>query len=545
MAGLALLLGFMGSGKTACGTRAATLLGWRFLDLDEEVSRRAGRPIEDIFRQEGERTFREMESAVLSDLLREGSGGEAGLVLSLGGGAVAQAPVRRLLEGRGIKIWLRVDPAVAWERVAGSGRPLARQRKEFVQLAGAREPVYRAVADVSLDTSAQSEEQVASRIAQVVSAAAGQGAQPEQPWRLEVRGGISTSLILGGAGARQACEEAGREVAESGRRLRLASDENVTRSWPGVVRRMGSLFAEESGRQPVFVTPPGEEAKSLTWAEQGWRWLAQAQTRRDDVVLAFGGGVVGDLAGFLAATYLRGLELWQLPTSLLAQVDSSVGGKVAVNLEQGKNLVGAFYQPAKVFIDPGLLLTLPRTEVVNGLGEVVKYGLLGGEPLLTELEERAEDILNLEPGAVDAMVRQCVRYKAEVVQRDERESGERAVLNLGHTTAHALERVLGYGQIGHGLAVALGTLVALRLSEELAGCPTELRFRARELMRRWELPARLPLPSAAEIIAAMKWDKKSRAGGIGFVLVESAGSPLIGMPVPEETLLRAIEEIRA
>ncbi|NLT34577.1 MAG: 3-dehydroquinate synthase [Gaiellales bacterium] len=543
MAPLVVLLGFMGSGKTGAGAACAALLHYEFVDLDASVSSRVGKTVEALFSEEGEDAFRAAEVDVLRDLLEEWERSPRGMVLALGGGAATVTGVQDALQGKGLKIWLSVEPGVAWGRVKGSARPLAQDRGRFVRLAHERRDAYLALSDVVLDTSDLEISQVAFRLARLTQEMGDEeAARMQNPvWRLNVEGKLSRSVIEGGPGTREACRRVRAGLTEEGRRVWVVTDQNLKVHWPRLVHDL----CGGSGAADALVLPPGEGAKTPIWAERGWQWLAEAGARRDDAILAFGGGVVGDLAGFLAATYLRGLELWQLPTSLLAQVDSSVGGKTAVNLPEGKNLVGAFHQPARVFIDPVFLLTLPQRELANGLGEVVKYAVLGGEAVLEGLEESADAVASLRPAAVDESVRTCVAYKAAVVGRDEREAGERAVLNLGHTTAHALERVLGYGGVGHGVAVALGVLVALRVSEVLLDCPQDLRGRTRKLMERWGLPVRLRLPEDTEILAAMKRDKKGRAGGVGFVGVKGAGEPVTGLQVPESLLRQALREIRA
>jgi 3-dehydroquinate synthase len=229
----------------------------------------------------------------------------------------------------------------------------------------------------------------------------------------------------------------------------------------------------------------------------------------------------------------------------LAQVDASVGGKCAVNLQAGKNLVGAFYQPELVIADTRLLSTLPREELVNGLGEVVKYGLLQGQPLFTALEERAEDLLTREPGFVDWVVEQCVRYKAEVVDADEKESGPRAVLNLGHTVGHALETAGAYRAISHGRAVALGLLAALALSERMVGLDPSLRVRTRSLLARLGLPTSYPVPAATEMRLLMERDKKASEAGAGFVGLQGLGDPLTGLDPAPRDLEGALDSIRS
>ncbi|OFV84466.1 MAG: hypothetical protein A2W26_13750 [Acidobacteria bacterium RBG_16_64_8] len=261
--------------------------------------------------------------------------------------------------------------------------------------------------------------------------------------------------------------------------------------------------------------------------------------------MALGGGVIGDLAGFAAATYQRGVSLWQIPTSLVAQVDSSVGGKTGINLELGKNLVGAFYQPDLAVVDPVTLGTLPRDEYINGLGEVVKYGLLHTGSLFTRLEENSEAVVERDPGVVGDLVKKCVTYKAAVVEEDERDQGRRAVLNLGHTTAHALEVARGYGSISHGRAVALGLLVALVVSERLLGLDRSIRDRTLGLLDSFGLPRVTELPDMESLLAAVGRDKKTLASTRGFVGLRAIGDPVWGLDVPAVIMREALEGLRS
>jgi 3-dehydroquinate synthase len=253
---------------------------------------------------------------------------------------------------------------------------------------------------------------------------------------------------------------------------------------------------------------------------------------------------VGDLAGFAAATYQRGVGLWQIPTTVLAQVDSSVGGKTAIDLKVGKNLVGAFYQPCLVVVDPLTLGTLPEEEYASGLGEVVKHCLLMGPKSLSWLEEHAQLVCDREPETVARMVRASLDYKVSVVQKDEKEAGGRAVLNLGHTVAHAIEVTEGYGSVSHGRAVGLGLLVALAVSEEVLGLESTVRERTRALLARLGLPTTVTLPPVKELTRAAGRDKKARAGTTGFVGLRALGEPVWGLNVPEQTLAGALEVIR-
>ncbi len=359
-------------------------------------------------------------------------------------------------------------------------------------------------------------------------------------WRLELRGVSRDSVIRGGPGEFSAfvSEFSEAEPEERGRAF-VITDANVAREQAAELEQLTRF-----GPARPLVLPAGEPTKDLDTLGICYSWLAEGGARRDDVVIAFGGGVIGDLAGFAAATYLRGLSLWQVPTSLLAQVDSSVGGKVAINLPAGKNLAGAFYQPDVVVIDPVFLDTLPREEFRNGLGEVLKYALLEGEVLMALLEGNVAGVNQRLPGALDEIIERCVRYKAAVVQEDERETGLRAVLNLGHTLGHALEKYLGYGRVGHGRAVALGLLAALRVSEELLGLNRGVRPRLVTLMAGLGIPRQADLPDLVGVLEAAGWDKKLTAAGRGYVGLRSLGEPVLGLDPTDDLLLEALEVIR-
>lgn len=361
-------------------------------------------------------------------------------------------------------------------------------------------------------------------------------------WTRELGGTRRASVVVGGQGAFEQLGMYALQAAAAGSRLFVITDENVERAWG---ERILDLLGAASGGDYVLALTAGEGTKSLSKLELCWNWLAFRGARREDVVVALGGGVVGDLAGFAAATYLRGLSLWQIPTSVLAQVDSSVGGKTAVNLEAGKNLVGSFYQPDFVVIEPGTLATLPEEEYVSGLGEVVKYCLLHGEDLLDVLEKNIDAVRVRDRQIMDDLVRRCVNYKADVVEEDEFDQGRRAVLNLGHTAAHALERTVGYGAISHGSAVALGLLVAVALSEEYLGLEAEVLTRTRRILERLGIPTTIDLPPVESMLAAATRDKKISAGGTGFVGLASLGAPVWGLNVTPARFAAALEVIRA
>lgn len=359
-------------------------------------------------------------------------------------------------------------------------------------------------------------------------------------WVVRLEGASRPSEIVGGWGALNTLPAWAEDIARSGARIFVVSDRTVWAHWGDEV--LSSLSRGDTV-PAVHLLEPGEASKTIITSAECWDWLAAGGARREDVVAAVGGGVVGDLAGFVAATYLRGIRFWQIPTTLLSQVDSSVGGKVGVNLSGGKNLVGAFYQPEAVVSDQRLLLTLPPADFASGLGEVVKYALLSGESFMQDLERGVAEVVSRAPAALSAVVERCVRLKVETVRGDERDVGRRAILNLGHTVAHAVEHAAGFGRFSHGAAVGLGLLVALSVSESVCGLAPTLRPRVRELLTRLGLPTAIEGIEVGAILSAARGDKKMTSAGLGFVCLQAAGEPLWNVRVEEDVLARHVEVI--
>lgn len=318
-------------------------------------------------------------------------------------------------------------------------------------------------------------------------------------------------------------------------RCAVITDAHVAPLYADVVLR--SLT--QAGFAPVLITvPAGETAKRLKTVEACYAQLAAQRLERKSFVVALGGGVVGDLAGFVAATYLRGLAFVQVPTTLLAQVDSSVGGKVGVNLAAGKNLVGAFHQPRLVLADLGTLATLPVREFRAGLAEVIKYGIIHDAAFFRRLERDFVRLLKREPKTLAAVIARCCEIKAEVVGQDETESGLRAILNFGHTIGHGLEAISRYGVYLHGEAIAIGQVAAARLSQGLLDLPAADVARIESLFELAGLPTRVDLTATQmrALLAAMRLDKKVSGGEVKFVLAEQIGRVRHGLPVPEELI---------
>jgi shikimate kinase/3-dehydroquinate synthase len=502
-AGALVLVGFMGAGKTSSARALAAQLDCQPLDADHELERRLGEPIESFFDREGEAAFRAREEEVVLELLAR----DDARVVALGGGALASERVRDALRPHTV-VHLEVDPDDAWRRASGKGRPLARDASRFRELHDDRRALYESVADVVIPPGERGG---------AVRALPALRALAEAP--------PGTRLVWASARSGDYPVFAGRGLIASGflypsdgRRF-VVTDENVA----GTHRVPGDAVA---------AIHAGEAAKNLVSAEWVLRRMAVAGVGHDDLVVAVGGGVVGDLAGFCAATYQRGIRHVQVPTTLVAQVDSAFGGKTGVDLPEGKNYVGAFHQPSAVIVDPAALDTLPREELAAGYPEVVKTALIAGGQLWSRVRSGADPD--------DAVILGCLRTKLAVVAEDERDSGRRQVLNLGHTVGHAIEAATSYSRYRHGEAVGIGLLAALRLS----GRDT-LRDEVAGLLAARGLPLAFEGPSAREVAELVSRDKKRRGGRVPFVLVQAPGEVTHGHEVADGDLLAAIEEVRA
>ena len=320
-----------------------------------------------------------------------------------------------------------------------------------------------------------------------------------------------------------------------GQRCAIITDANVGKQFAKAALK--SLSA--SGFQPVLITvPAGEKSKRLAVVEKCYDQLAKHRLERKSFIVALGGGVVGDLAGFVAATYLRGIPFVQVPTTLLAQVDSSVGGKTGVNLQAGKNLVGAFYQPRLVQCDLDTLKTLPKREYVSGLAEVIKYGVIYDAVLFAQLERNLPKLLQRDGPTLRSVIARCCEIKADVVGQDETESGLRAILNFGHTIGHAIENSSGYGKFLHGEAIAIGQVAAAKLSQKILGLPSGDVGRIEQLFVQAGLPVKLKLNSARRkmLLAAIRLDKKVSDGEVKFVLAKMIGRVEFGCQVSAEMI---------
>ncbi len=511
------LIGLMGAGKTSIGRRLAARLGLPFRDADAEIERAAGCTIADIFAHYGEPAFRDGERRVIGRLL-------AGrpIVLATGGGAWMDPATRAAVRRAGIAVWLRAPIPVLVRRVSGRDhRPLLREGNPLdilTRLAEQRHPRY-AEADIVVECGDEPPETTTAR---VLAALDDWRPVQRQPVALAA-GGYDVMIgadLLGRAGALLA-------PVLPGRRAVIVTDEHVAKLHLDALQ--AGLAGFDTG---AIIVPAGESSKSLASYERVMDDLLARGIDRRTAVIALGGGVVGDLAGFVAATALRGLPFVQVPTTLLAQVDSSVGGKTGVNTRAGKNLVGAFHQPRAVLADTSTLATLPPRELRAGYAEIVKAGLIADADFYAWCETHGAAVVGGDAARqAEAIARACA-FKAEVVGADEREERAddgRALLNLGHTFAHALEAECGYGgALLHGEAVAVGLGLAFRLSARLGLCPGAVADRVIAHVAEVGLPAELRVLnrrfSAERLIAHMRRDKKARDGALRFVLARGIGA---------------------
>jgi shikimate kinase/3-dehydroquinate synthase len=518
------LIGFMGAGKSTLAGERAGALGRAALDSDALLAERFGHPVAREFELGGEQAFRAAEEELVCQLLDDAGPDD---VIALGGGSVLSERVRDALGGH-VTVLLDVDPHTAWERVHaqvdGAGRPLARSREDFFALHASRHGLYEGLADAILLAPARG------AAPGVLGALRALAAAPSATRLLWASSASGEYPVLVGRGLLS---------AGGGDRLGAIWPLDRARSRPFCVsdETVGALYGERLGELAGMTTiAPGEAQKTLAGAERVWRALLDAGMTRADHVVALGGGVVGDLAGFCAATYQRGVPVVHVPTTLVAQVDSAYGGKTGVDLPQAKNYVGAYHQPAGVLVDPDTLSTLPAAELAAGWVEVLKTALIAGGSLWEAVAGGGAsfDEDQVDEGAILA----CARTKLAVVAADERDGGRRQVLNLGHTVGHAIETATGYARYRHGEAVGLGLLAALRLSEQ-----GELRERVRELMLARALPVRIDEVSLDEIMTAMGRDKKRTGATVPFVLVRAPGEVEFGCELSGEDVRAAVEEL--
>ena len=556
------LTGFSGTGKSTVARLVAERLGWQALDSDALIEQQTGQTVAAIFNAEGEVAVRGYERSVLLSLK-----GRERLIVAAGGGATLLDDSRQAIVEAGLVVCLEATPPTIVARLAAVGdgeeRPLLTDADPLARVArlkAQRASLY-ALADLTVHTDALPPDAVADEVVRFYEAQG--GAAFSHAGRVAALTAVTTELppLVDAPGAATivrmasgeypayvewgALERLGEHTkrATGARRAFVISDVKVLSLWG----ETATASLRQAGVEPASISlDPGDGSKSIENAARVYEWLAGQRAERRDAIVALGGGMVGDFAGFVAGTYLRGMPVVQAPTSLLAMVDASIGGKTAVNLgATAKNLVGLFYQPRAVVADIATLATLPRRELVEGLGEVVKHALIRDPELLRLLEERLEDLLQLEPEFATEIIRRNVRIKAAVVSEDERETGGvREILNYGHTLGHAFEAAGGYEALLHGEAVSIGMVAAAAIGARVGLTPPELVERQNALLERAGLPARPPAGLDRERIhAALALDKKVVAGGQRWVLLEAAGRAVVRSDVPAAVVESVLDEL--
>ena len=543
------LIGPTGAGKTTVGAALAVLLGWRFLDLDAVIAASADLAIRDIFAQAGLAGFRARESAALTSALAESR-----VVIACGAGIVeSEGNLARALE-RAWVVALDATPETALARATaeaqsqglsiGELRPLLEAADPLArigELTARRQPLY-AQADITIVTDALAPDAVAARIAAALIAQGRLPGDGAETVTRRVAAGAGYDAVVGW-GALAGLPERLRALGLPSR-LSVVTDSAVADLYlaPLLERLRAVGFAPDA-----LIVPAGEASKSRAQLAAIHDWLAERRIERGEALLALGGGVVGDLAGFAAATYLRGLPLVHIPTSLLAQVDASIGGKVAIDHPLGKNLIGAFYQPRLVVADPATLLTLPARQRIEGWAEVIKHGAALDADYFAALEREADALLRVEPAITTAIIARSAAIKSGIVGEDEREGedGRRALLNFGHTIGHAIEAVTGYRRWLHGEAVSAGMVVAARLGWRMGVTPRGAVDRLEALLARFGLPTGLDGLSAPALLRAALWDKKTRGGRVRWALLTALGECALFASAPDDAVRETLLELGA
>lgn len=531
------LTGLSGSGKSTVAWQVAKLLGWGFVDTDALLSERCRLPVGQVLVEYGEQRFRQVESEALVS-----AASQERIVIATGGGAVISETNRAFMREHGLTVYLQVSVEAAWQRVQehmrqsgiSAVRPLVvgtDGQQRLQELYAVRKQWYEQ-AEAHINTDEDAPDIVAGR---VIAFALTHGYLSNSSLPPE-----TITLKLGTASSQAVVEWGGlhhlpQALQSSGlsKRVFIVTDTEVGRLY---VESVQDLLSDEGFVSQVFTIPAGESNKSLQYWQQILDWLVEYKAEHQEAIVALGGGVVGDLAGFVAATYHRGVPLIQVPTSLLAQVDAAIGGKTGINHPLGKNLIGAFYQPRVIIVDPAFLLTLPERVYREGWAEIVKYGMILDADLFEMLETHTSLLHAGDTTLLTEIVARCIRLKMNVVQRDERDGGLRNILNYGHTFGHALEALTDYGAWLHGEAVSIGMEVAAQIAVSRGLLAKEHALRQHKLLCALDLPVHCPGVDTGAVLELMQRDKKVRAGHMRWVLPTRIGHAQVYADIPWEVV---------
>ena len=513
------LTGFMGTGKTSVGRAAARLLERKFVDMDTEIEARAGKTISRIFAEDGEDAFRQMERDVCRNLSEKQD-----LVIAAGGGTLIDSRNRELMMKAGKIICLTASAEEIMRRLDitdVSKRPLLGPpdlRETVETLLRQRREIYRSF-PWQVDTTDLTIAQVAQRVIEIAETVAIPVRYPGGEYEIRIGDGLLNHL---------------------GDLLKGKASSHIAIVTNTVVGPLYSAVAEESLRVAGFdpftcVIPDGERHKVLATVESLYEKFLTGGLNRAGTVVSLGGGVTGDIAGFAAATFMRGVKFVQVPTSLLGMIDASVGGKTGVDLRQGKNLVGSFKQPSLVLIDPSVLSTLPNKEARNGAAEAIKHGVIADPDLFATLENGSVPF-------TPKLIARILKVKVRIVEQDPYERGQRETLNLGHTVGHAIEQVSKFA-VPHGRAVAIGLVAAAQIAVRLELADHDLVERIETALSTWKLPIKRPPFFTDEIMAAMVHDKKRKNGRVRFVLPRRIGAVEVVDNVPQELIRSVLQQM--
>ena len=544
------LIGFSGAGKSAVGRSTARLLGWRFEDADERIVERAGKPVERVFAEDGEPAFRELERAIIAEFAREEH-----VVVSTGAGSVMHDQSLGGMLSSGLVVALEARPETVYRRLShiaeldgaeAMTRPMLQSDDPLGRIESLKRERQWAYAHAhwTVHTDDLTIEQAALEVVRAwrrLGAPSAWEDDPELAATVRLEQGAYPVFV----GWDTLEDQLGRRLAQMGLsgRAFIVCDSNVVHPYGRAAQRSLHAAGIEMG---MFTFPAGEASKNLATATVLYEWLAERRAERRDAIVAVGGGVVGDLAGYVAATFLRGIRVVQAPTSLTAMVDSSIGGKTGVDLPVAKNMVGAFHHPAMVLTDVSALRTLPERALREGWAEAVKHGLALEAGLVDLYEEHADALQSLDPELTTRAVAWNAAVKARMVSADEREmSGLRQLLNYGHTIGHGLEAAAGYDAYLHGEAVAIGMTGAARLGMLEGVTPPELVERQASLIARFGLPSAYMGVGPEAILEAMSRDKKTTAGQISWVLLDGVGSSRTHRGIAPERVASVVRELGA
>lgn len=549
MGGNIFLVGLMGAGKTTVGRALAKKLNKQFIDSDHEIEARTGAAIPLIFEIEGEASFRQREAEVIRDLTAQQD-----IVLATGGGAVLNAENRAYLKSRGTVIYLRASVNNLLQRTShDKNRPLLQTgdpRKTLEELSRIREPLYNEIADIVIDTGRPNVQfLMQSILAQLgpehTQSATAVSLQQDLLSKHPMPQLSASHTLYVDLGARSYPISIGQALLDDqtvvaahipGARVAIVTNTVVA---PLYLDRLTATLEAAGKHVTQIVLPDGEEEKNWANLMKVFDVLLAEKCDRKTTLIALGGGVIGDMTGFAAAAYMRGVPFIQVPTTLLSQVDSSVGGKTGINHPLGKNMIGAFYQPQAVIADTSTLNTLPARELSAGLSEVIKHGAIIDAPFFDWIEANIAKLVAKDAEALAYAIKRSCEIKADVVRQDEREGGLRAILNFGHTFGHAIEAGMGYGVWLHGEAVGCGMVMAADLSHRLGFIDAHSKERIVAVVKAAGLPTVAPDLGVARWLELMEVDKKNEGGAIKFILLKPLGTSVI-MSVPQDLLLQTL-----